>query len=174
MTLFRSSVQQPNPLGTITKLMTCTSKQQTDFDSRLYIILEEYTKWASIDSPLKLTHQNSILECKPRDMHISASKVSVNDHAIKSTKAMRTVARSPITKYTIMSDVGHEDAGRVNTLSWPPTSQTVKLMFLYSTVSTLNPASNEVLAESHKVLIIRRARYYIIMPTMIVDILHLG
>jgi hypothetical protein len=26
------------------------------------------------------------------------------------------------------------------TLSWPPTSQTVKLMFLYSTVSTLNPA----------------------------------
>lgn len=28
------------------------------------------------------------------------------------------------------------------TLSWPPTSQTVKLMFLYSTVSTLNPATN--------------------------------
>jgi hypothetical protein len=27
------------------------------------------------------------------------------------------------------------------TLSWPPTSQTVKLMFLYSTVSTLKPAS---------------------------------
>jgi hypothetical protein len=27
----------------------------------------------------------------------------------------------------------------VSTLSWPPTSQTVKLMFLYSTVSTLNP-----------------------------------
>jgi len=26
------------------------------------------------------------------------------------------------------------------TLSWPPTSQTVKLMFLYSTVSTLKPA----------------------------------
>jgi hypothetical protein len=26
------------------------------------------------------------------------------------------------------------------TLSWPPTSHTVKLMFLYSTVSTLKPA----------------------------------
>ena len=31
----------------------------------------------------------------------------------------------------------------VQTLSWPPTSQTVKLMFLYSTVSTLNPANKE-------------------------------
>ena len=29
------------------------------------------------------------------------------------------------------------------TLSWPPTSQTVKLMFLYSTVSTLKPAGVE-------------------------------
>ena len=28
---------------------------------------------------------------------------------------------------------------KILTLSWPPTSQTVKLMFLYSTVSTLNP-----------------------------------
>ena len=29
---------------------------------------------------------------------------------------------------------------RLRTLSWPPTSHTVKLMFLYSTVSTLKPA----------------------------------
>ena len=27
-------------------------------------------------------------------------------------------------------------------MSWPPTSQTVKQMFLYSTVSTLKPADN--------------------------------
>jgi hypothetical protein len=32
---------------------------------------------------------------------------------------------------------------RLPTLSWPPTSQTVKLMFLYSTVSTLKPAREE-------------------------------
>ena len=30
---------------------------------------------------------------------------------------------------------------RAPTLSWPPTSHTVKLMFLYSTVSTLKPAA---------------------------------
>jgi hypothetical protein len=37
-----------------------------------------------------------------------------------------------------MAEVGVRD-DCVSTLSWPPTSQTVKLMFLYSTVSTLNP-----------------------------------
>ena len=34
------------------------------------------------------------------------------------------------------------------TLSWPPTSQTVKLMFLYSTVSTLNPMVGMVVTTS--------------------------
>lgn len=34
----------------------------------------------------------------------------------------------------------HQTApGSLCTLSWPPTSHTVKLMFLYSTVSTLKP-----------------------------------
>ena len=34
------------------------------------------------------------------------------------------------------------------TLSWPPTSQTVKSMFLYSTVSTLNPIVGMVVTTS--------------------------
>jgi hypothetical protein len=33
-------------------------------------------------------------------------------------------------------------SGRI--LSWPPTSQTVKLMFLYSTVSTLKPRERSI------------------------------
>ena len=33
---------------------------------------------------------------------------------------------------------------RCFTLSWPPTSHTVKLMFLYSTVSTLKPATSKL------------------------------
>lgn len=37
----------------------------------------------------------------------------------------------------------------VHTLSWPPTSQTVKLMFLYSTVSTLNPNQIIMIIESN-------------------------
>lgn len=40
----------------------------------------------------------------------------------------------------------------VHTLSWPPTSQTVKLMFLYSTVSTLNP---------NQIIMIIESNYYI-------------
>jgi len=54
-----------------------------------------------------------------------------------------------------MSDVRQEDAGGINTLSWPPTSQTVKLMFLYSTVSTLNPALNEVLVNLKRHLLVQ-------------------
>merc|ERR1712151_110446 len=38
------------------------------------------------------------------------------------------------------------DRGRI--LSWPPTSQTVKLMFLYSTVSTLKPMVGMVVTTS--------------------------
>ena len=48
------------------------------------------------------------------------------------------------THHEVGSEVGthHEVGSEVGThliLSWPPTSQTVKQMFLYSTVSTLNP-----------------------------------
>jgi len=53
-----------------------------------------------------------------------------------------------------MSDVTQEDTGGINTLSWPPTSQTVKLMFLYSTVSTLNPVPNEVLVNLTRQLLV--------------------
>lgn len=42
---------------------------------------------------------------------------------------------------------------RLDTLSWPPTSQTVKLIFLYSTVSTLNPANNNLSHNNAKLLI---------------------
>jgi hypothetical protein len=34
-------------------------------------------------------------------------------------------------------------SGLAHTLSWPPTSHTVKLMFLYSTVSTLKPVGGQ-------------------------------
>ena len=41
-------------------------------------------------------------------------------------------------------EVAMQNQKLVNTLSWPPTSQTVKLMFLYSTVSTLKPVCTNV------------------------------
>lgn len=43
-----------------------------------------------------------------------------------------------------------QDLKNVCTLSWPPTSQTVKLMFLYSTVSTLNPGDKNLFNIKHE------------------------
>jgi len=47
----------------------------------------------------------------------------------------------PQTREKAVCEQSQGKANSVSTLSWPPTSQTVKLMFLYSTVSTLNPAN---------------------------------
>lgn len=44
----------------------------------------------------------------------------------------------------------NNNKGIRSTLSWPPTSQTVKPTFLYSTVSTLNPTQNTQIWESVK------------------------
>lgn len=42
-------------------------------------------------------------------------------------------------EHNLVTTQEKEQNSEMHTLSWPPTSQTVKLMFLYSTVSTLNP-----------------------------------
>lgn len=95
---------------------------------------------------LEFSIENAISIYKLR----SDARIKFRTQVLKFKSASLVSIRVPTTEFKIQNanswkskqnDCKTNPAkGIAITLSWPPTSQTVKLMFLYSTVSTLKPA----------------------------------